>query len=262
MSSRRTPQWARQPRPPRRPGRNQPPPARSGWRPQEWSVKRGLAVGLSSSFALLLLVGIFGNNPKDHKTASASASAKQAAAATATTTPPPTSASPSPSPSPTRTTTVLPDLTGTDLQSAQDRARALGYRRFTSHDLTGQGRHPVTADHWHVCAQRPGPSTSTADPAATAVTFDVVKNGESCALRVHATPSPTPTRTHTPTRAPTHAPTHRPAATCAPHTVGTCAAGSPHPAGTTAECNDGTYSYSAHFRGTCSRHGGVRYWYW
>ncbi len=30
--------------------------------------------------------------------------------------------------------------------------------------------------------------------------------------------------------------------------------------GATAICNDGTYSYSAHRRGTCSHHGGVREW--
>ncbi|MFB7918062.1 DUF3761 domain-containing protein [Streptomyces sp. NPDC056061] len=48
---------------------------------------------------------------------------------------------------------------------------------------------------------------------------------------------------------------------CAPHTTGTCRAGSPHPADATAQCKDGTYSYSKTFRGTCSGHGGVRYWY-
>ena len=30
--------------------------------------------------------------------------------------------------------------------------------------------------------------------------------------------------------------------------------------GATAECRDGTYSYSAHRRGTCSHHGGVKRW--
>lgn len=35
----------------------------------------------------------------------------------------------------------------------------------------------------------------------------------------------------------------------------------PHPAGATAECKDGTPSYSKTFRGTCSGHGGVRYWF-
>ena len=32
------------------------------------------------------------------------------------------------------------------------------------------------------------------------------------------------------------------------------------PAGATAECNDGTYSFSESRRGTCSHHGGVRRW--
>jgi hypothetical protein len=32
------------------------------------------------------------------------------------------------------------------------------------------------------------------------------------------------------------------------------------PAGATAQCRDGTYSYSANRRGTCSHHGGVLRW--
>jgi len=32
------------------------------------------------------------------------------------------------------------------------------------------------------------------------------------------------------------------------------------PAGATAQCNDGTYSFSTHHSGTCSHHGGVRRW--
>ena len=33
-----------------------------------------------------------------------------------------------------------------------------------------------------------------------------------------------------------------------------------YPAGASAICNDGTYSFSAHRRGTCSHHGGVKVW--
>jgi len=33
------------------------------------------------------------------------------------------------------------------------------------------------------------------------------------------------------------------------------------PNGATAQCNDGTYSHSAHRSGTCSHHGGVKIWY-
>jgi hypothetical protein len=32
------------------------------------------------------------------------------------------------------------------------------------------------------------------------------------------------------------------------------------PSGATAECRDGTYSYSQNHRGTCSHHGGVKRW--
>jgi len=32
------------------------------------------------------------------------------------------------------------------------------------------------------------------------------------------------------------------------------------PAGASAQCNDGTYSFSRHHSGTCSHHGGVRRW--
>ncbi len=51
------------------------------------------------------------------------------------------------------------------------------------------------------------------------------------------------------------------AASCARHTTGVCKANSPHPRGATAKCKDGSYSYSAHARGTCSHHRGVKYWY-
>ncbi|WP_396270699.1 DUF3761 domain-containing protein [Granulicella paludicola] len=32
------------------------------------------------------------------------------------------------------------------------------------------------------------------------------------------------------------------------------------PAGATAKCGDGTYSFSQHARGTCSHHGSVAFW--
>ncbi|MEU5314784.1 DUF3761 domain-containing protein [Streptomyces sp. NPDC021562] len=51
------------------------------------------------------------------------------------------------------------------------------------------------------------------------------------------------------------------AASCARHTTGVCRANSPHPLGATAKCKDNTYSFSAHARGTCSHHRGVKYWY-
>ncbi|HYM00974.1 MAG TPA: DUF3761 domain-containing protein, partial [Blastocatellia bacterium] len=32
------------------------------------------------------------------------------------------------------------------------------------------------------------------------------------------------------------------------------------PAGATAQCSDGTFSFSQHHQGTCSHHGGVARW--
>ncbi|MFG2435762.1 DUF3761 domain-containing protein [Streptomyces sp. NPDC048508] len=51
------------------------------------------------------------------------------------------------------------------------------------------------------------------------------------------------------------------AASRARHTTGVCKANSSHPRGATAKCKDSSYSYSAHFRGTCCHHRGVKYWY-
>jgi len=51
------------------------------------------------------------------------------------------------------------------------------------------------------------------------------------------------------------------AASCTRHTTGVCKANSSHPRGVTAKCKDGSYSYSAHARGACSHHRGVKYWY-
>lgn len=42
---------------------------------------------------------------------------------------------------------------------------------------------------------------------------------------------------------------------CSPETSST------KPSGATAQCNDGTYSFSQHHSGTCSHHGGVAIWY-
>jgi hypothetical protein len=89
------------------------------------------------------------------------------------------------------------------------------------------------------------------------------------------TRTPTSTRTITPTpsaictRIPTR--TRYPTRTSVAHTsasavilvtatpIGPRAVGNA-PAGATARCVDGTYSYSQHRRGTCSKHGGVAEW--
>lgn len=72
---------------------------------------------------------------------------------------------------------VLPDLTGKDLQTAQDAAQARGFYDLASSDATGEGRYQVLDRNWMVCSQTPGPGQH---PTDTTVTFSVVKIGESC----------------------------------------------------------------------------------
>lgn len=85
-----------------------------------------------------------------------------------------------------------------------------------------------------------------------------------------ATPTPTtptaPTTTQvvtTTTSSPAPAPlpvTATPTTTVAVTTTTPAPAASGPPAGATAVCRDGTYSYSQHRSGTCSSHGGVATW--
>ncbi|MGW5477687.1 DUF3761 domain-containing protein [Streptomyces sp. NPDC004008] len=68
-------------------------------------------------------------------------------------------------------------------------------------------------------------------------------------------PKPTPTPTHAVAKPATHKPAPEPTVH---HT--TAAPADDH-GGATAQCNDGTLSYSAHHQGTCSHHHGVAVWY-
>ncbi len=96
-----------------------------------------------------------------------------------------------------------------------------------------------------------------------------VKGVQTSALPT-ATSVPTPTATKIPTKAPTATPiptrrviVNTPTPTPTPTEISyqfsspsfsSCS-------GATAECWDGTCSYSAHRQGTCSHHGGVKEWY-
>lgn len=68
-------------------------------------------------------------------------------------------------------------MTGSQLQTAQDRAQSAGFTNLTSEDATGQGRAQLWDRNWRVCSQNPEPGE--ADPE-TLVVFSVVKEGESC----------------------------------------------------------------------------------
>ena len=57
---------------------------------------------------------------------------------------------------------TMPDLTGKDLQTAQDAIQSLtndGIFYTSSHDATGQGRHQILDADWQVCTEDPGPGT-------------------------------------------------------------------------------------------------------
>lgn len=74
-----------------------------------------------------------------------------------------------------------------------------------------------------------------------------------------AVATPAPTSHHTTTTAPA-APTSVPQPTV-PATATPTPTQEASPAGATAMCNDGTYSYAAHHQGACSHHGGVAVFY-
>lgn len=93
-----------------------------------------------------------------------------------------------PSATATVTGTSLPDLTGNDLQSAQDAAQAAGYRRLASHDLLGT-RSQLVDRNWQVCAQEPAAGPQ---PTSVLVDFGVIKTGETCPGQVTASPSTSP----------------------------------------------------------------------
>lgn len=85
------------------------------------------------------------------------------------------------------------------------------------------------------------------------------------------TPTPTLIKTPTPTITSTYTPTHTntPSPTNNNDYYKNSDGNSVHspensnniPAGATAQCVDGTYSFSQHRSGTCSHHGGVQIWY-
>lgn len=89
------------------------------------------------------------------------------------------------------------------------------------------------------------------------------------AIEAQAISTPAPTPTYVAPTALATAPTHTPPAW--PYDPWQAPASEPEPSyrerepdaapsGATAQCMDGTYSYSANRRGTCSHHGGVSRW--
>jgi PASTA domain len=71
---------------------------------------------------------------------------------------------------------TMPDLTGKDLQTAQDAIQSLtndGVFFTTSHDATGQGRHQILDRDWQVCSEDPAPGSKITPD--TKIDFAVVR---------------------------------------------------------------------------------------
>ncbi|MGI8848484.1 MAG: DUF4236 domain-containing protein [Candidatus Dormibacteria bacterium] len=129
------------------------------------------------------------------------------------------------------------------------RSTALGFAAVMSLYLIAL---PATALALLVANPKPAPVTpATAGP--TSIPSQAVRTATPKAT-LAPTASPTPVPAAVPAAVPTPAPT------AAPTAVPIAAPTADPLAGVTAICNDGTYSYSAHRSGTCSKHGGVRQW--
>ena len=130
----------------------------------------------------------------------------------------------------------------------------IGLGSFFSLAVVGAATSPPVAT-----TQQPTPTVLSAQVAATPAAT--------------ATPTPTQTAPPTPTPKPTIVATPKPAVVSAPiscgagyyrNTYGNCVLSpvqaATAPAGASAQCVDGTYSFSQTRRGTCSHHGGVASW--
>ncbi|MFJ7149397.1 DUF3761 domain-containing protein [Streptomyces sp. NPDC100445] len=182
-------------------------------------------------------------------------------------------------------TVKVEDFVGMGLQAAQDAAQGDGIVDLTSTDATGQGRMQLWDRNWTVCAQTPaaGEMMSTDDT----LTFDTVKSseGESCddptgsgSIDDYSEDDSSTVSGVEDDYSDDGSSTVAGAEDDYSDDSSSSSAGDPElsgsdsgsssssddsqqaPAGVTAQCNDGTYSYSAHRRGTCSHHDGVAIW--
>ncbi|MET9145625.1 DUF3761 domain-containing protein [Streptomyces sp. NPDC004042] len=181
-------------------------------------------------------------------------------------------------------TITVDDYVGMGLQAAQDAAQEDGIHRLDSTDASGRNRQQLWDRNWTVCAQSPTAGASMS--ADDTLTFDTVKSsaGETC-------DDPGGTQVGDDDGDSSGASGDESAAAAvsgaddesgdegSAAVAGTgedqgadssdggsgsssSSGGSQDeaPVGATAQCRDGSFSYSAHRRGTCSHHGGVAVW--
>ncbi|MEU3993057.1 DUF3761 domain-containing protein [Streptomyces platensis] len=178
-------------------------------------------------------------------------------------------------------TVTVPDYAGSNLQEAQDDAQGRGIYLLESRDLSVRHRTQVWDRNWQVCAQEPTAGSDMADTET--LTFTVVKTGESCDApdaAGSAGDDGDPEPTGDPAGDGSSGTSGSSSSSGADGGGSSGSSGSSGstgsdggssstsggeeeaqaPAGASAQCNDGTYSYSAHRRGTCSHHHGVAVW--
>ncbi|MBN1093317.1 PASTA domain-containing protein [Blastococcus sp. TML/M2B] len=154
-----------------------------------WVVVGGLAVIGIGGAVVGGLSGEAGTSAAattSSSSASASAAPRAAATTTPTTTAPSSTVPPAPTPqatssAPSASTVdfVMPDLVGSDLQSAQDAVQELGVFYSVSHDLLGS-RNQVLDSNWIVCDQNVPPGQRVTGDVEGQLDFGVVKREETC----------------------------------------------------------------------------------
>jgi beta-lactam-binding protein with PASTA domain len=154
---------------------------------------------------------------------------------------------------------ALPDYTGYGLEQAEDKARSAGIRSLEAEDLSSRARTPASEDDWQVCGQLPVAGTEMS--RTDTLTLKVVKLDEDCDAPDAQTEKEAEEEEAADAPATGTAEADQDAGSTGSTDSSVEAPDEPQaPAGASAQCNDGSYSYSAHRRGTCSHHGGVAVW--
>lgn len=125
-----------------------------------------------------LVLGIIGNATNDDGTTASTDGSSSAANGS-------TSNDKPAKPTATKKATV-PNLAGMGLQSAQDKAQAVGFYGLTSHDSLGRDRMQILDREWKVCSQKPAAGSTVATD--TTLDFGAVKLAESCPAKDQAAP--------------------------------------------------------------------------
>ena len=152
-------------------------PSRPGQPPAKPPLnKRSWLIVVPSLIAVGLVASACGGTDGGSGEAAASSTptapaAPPATAAPSTAVPPPASA--------TSVNFAMPNLVGTDLQTAQNQVQTYGPFLSLSHDLLGS-RNQVIDSNWIVCDQNIPPGQQVTGDVEGKIDFGVVKREESC----------------------------------------------------------------------------------